>query len=173
MQPDLILQEDGFCLEFRSINKLSLLDEFPQLAEGMVGDAGYVLQEMIILPPYMVGQANNYSAKTVAPLQNEPTDYGKLFSRAVAVGFPQSKLLLISGTAAIDKAGSSVYIGNFKSQMAFTLEIVSAILSQGRKRAAFPMWLRQSFTSREVKIGSPVCVYSMGLDFLAPERFSN
>ena len=36
MQPDLILQEDGFCLEFRSINKLSLLDEFPQLAEGMV-----------------------------------------------------------------------------------------------------------------------------------------
>jgi enamine deaminase RidA (YjgF/YER057c/UK114 family) len=130
MQPDLILQEDGFCLEFRSINKLSLLDEFPQLAEGMVGDAGYVLQEMIILPPYMVGQANNYSAKTVAPLQNEPTDYGKLFSRAVAVGFPQSKLLLISGTAAIDKAGSSVYIGNFKSQMAFTLEVVSAILSQ-------------------------------------------
>jgi enamine deaminase RidA (YjgF/YER057c/UK114 family) len=66
-----------------------------------------------------------------SPLQDEPTSYGKLFSRALVVEFPRSKLLFISGTAAIDKAGSSVYIGNFESQMAFTLEIVSAILSQG------------------------------------------
>ncbi len=288
MQPDLILQEDSFCLEFRSISKFIPLDEFPQLADVMAGDDGYVLQERIIVPPHMIGQANNYSARTFvslrcnqplifighpdlpvqyasiivrpekgksrveksdtaikvtadginllysapifskqgdghsfiaafdkiseivqsfpmresaivrtwlfmdnilkdyeklntareqlfakwhsaanhflpastgiqghtignealavefcafsgdniiieqisSPLQNEPTDYGKLFSRAVAVGFPHSKLLFISGTAAIDKAGSSVYIGNFENQMAFTLEVVSAILSQ-------------------------------------------
>ena len=324
MRPDLILQEDGFCLEFRTISgvppagaggsfpkrdiprlaesiqppagaegflqrgKPNPLAEFPQMASVIVGDDGYVLQERIIVPPHMVGQANNYSANTIAPLrcnkplifigssdlpvqyasimvrpkkgkskvekseaaikvtaeginllysapifstkadghsfvtafnkisevlqnfsmressiartwifmnnvlkdyeilntareqyfakwygatnhfmpastgiqgqmidkealaiefcafsggnitikqissplQNEPTDYRKLFSRAVAVGFPNSKLILISGTAAIDKAGSSVYIGNFESQMAFALEIVSAILSQ-------------------------------------------
>jgi enamine deaminase RidA (YjgF/YER057c/UK114 family) len=65
-----------------------------------------------------------------SPLQNEPTAYGKLFSRAVVVGFPNSKLLFISGTAAIDKTGSSVYREDFESQMAFTLEIVSAILNQ-------------------------------------------
>jgi enamine deaminase RidA (YjgF/YER057c/UK114 family) len=289
MWPDLILQENGFCLEFHSINKFIPLDEFPQLAEVMVGDDGYVLQERIIVPPHMVGQANNYSAKAIAPLrcndplifighpdlpiqyasiiarpqkgkakieksdtaikitadgmnllysapifskqeknghsfiaafdkisevlqnfkmresaiartwlfmkdilsdyeelnnvreqfcakwysasnhflpastgiqnrmqgneilavefcafsgdnitikqissplQNEPTDYGKLFSRAVAVGFPNSKLLFISGTAAIDKAGSSVHVGNFENQMTFTLEVISAILSQ-------------------------------------------
>jgi len=65
-----------------------------------------------------------------SPLQNEPTAYGKLFSRAVIVKFPRNKLLLISGTAAIDKAGLSVHIGNFENQMAFTLEIVAAILSQ-------------------------------------------
>jgi enamine deaminase RidA (YjgF/YER057c/UK114 family) len=288
MRPDLILQEDGFCLEFRTISKPNPLAEFPQMASVIAGDDGYVLQERIVVPPHMVGQANNYSANTIAPLrcnkplifigspnlpvqyasimvkpkkgkskveksetgikvtaeginllysapifstkgdghsfitafnkisevlqnfsmressiartwlfmnnvlkdyeklntareqyfakwhgaanhfmpastgiqgqmigkealaiefcafsggnitikqissplQNEPTDYGKLFSRAVAVRFPNSKLILISGTAAIDKAGSSVYIGNFESQMAFVLEIVSAILSQ-------------------------------------------
>lgn len=74
---------------------------------------------------------DNITIKQISsPLQNEPTAYGKLFSRAVAVAFPHCKLLFISGTAAIDKTGSSVYIGNFESQMAFTLEIVSAILSQ-------------------------------------------
>lgn len=295
MQPDLILQEDSFCLEFRSISELVPFDEFPQLVNATVGDNGYVLQERIIVPLRMVGQAHNFSARTIAPLrcnqplifighpdlpiqyasiiarpekgksrveksdtaikvttdginllysapifsaqgknghsfiaafdkiseilqsfpmreaaiartwlfmnnilkdyeklnmarehffakwcsasnhfipastgiqghtignealavefcafsgdnitikqissplQNEPTTYGKLFSRAVAVQFPHCKLLFISGTAAIDKTGSSVYVGNFESQMAFTLEVVSAILSQ--EKGSFP-----------------------------------
>jgi enamine deaminase RidA (YjgF/YER057c/UK114 family) len=67
-----------------------------------------------------------------SPLQNEPIAYGKLFSRAVIVEFPKSKLLFISGTASIDKTGTSVYAGDFKSQMEFTLEIISAILKQLR-----------------------------------------
>ena len=288
MQPDSILQEDGFCLEFRTRSKSIPLDDSPPMANVFVGDDGYVLQERIIVPPHKVGQANSYSTKTIAPLrcneplifighpdlpvqyasliarpgkgkskieksdtaikvtadginllysapifskqgdehsfiaafnkisevlqsftmresaiartwlfmnnilkdyeklntarekffakwycaannflpastgiqgqmignealavefcafsgdnitirqissplQNEPTNYGKLFSRAVGVEFPNSKLLFISGTAAIDKAGSSLYIGSFESQMAFTLDVVSAILSQ-------------------------------------------
>ena len=288
MQPDLILQEDSFCLEFHTISKLVPADEFPQMANLIVGDNGYVIQERIIVPPHMICQANNFSARTIAPLrcnaplifighpdlpvqytsivarpekgksmvekcdkaikitaegtnllysapiftkqgdghsfvrafskisevlqsfpmqesaiartwlfmknilkdyetlntarekffakwhcaannflpastgiqghmngnetlavefcafsgdnitikqissplQNEPTAYGKLFSRAVAVQFTNSKLLFISGTASIDKAGVSVHIGNFENQLAFTLEVVSAILSQ-------------------------------------------
>lgn len=63
-----------------------------------------------------------------SPLQNEPTAYGKLFSRAVIVEFSKSKLLYISGTASIDKTGASVYVGNFESQMEYTLDIISAIL---------------------------------------------
>jgi len=62
MQPDLILQEDGFCLEFRSISELVPLDVLTQLVNATVGDNGYVLQERIIVPPHMVSQANNYSA---------------------------------------------------------------------------------------------------------------
>lgn len=68
--------------------------------------------------------------KIVSPLQNEPTAYGKLFSRGVIVRFPQSKLLYISGTASINKSGISVYVGDFKSQMDFTLEVISAMLRQ-------------------------------------------
>lgn len=76
---------------------------------------------------------NNVSVKQIqSPLQNEPIAYGKLFSRAVIVEFPQSKLLYISGTASIDKTGTSVYVGDFKSQMEFTLEIISAILKQSQ-----------------------------------------
>jgi enamine deaminase RidA (YjgF/YER057c/UK114 family) len=287
MQPDLILQEEDFCLEFRSISKFISMDKFPHRPDLMVGDDGYVLQERIIMPPHMIGQANDYSAKAIAPLrcneplifighpdlpvqyasiiarqgkgkskveksdaaikitadginllysapifsgedghsfitafdkisevlqsfsmqesaiartwlymqnilrdydilnkareqffqkwfsstntfipastginghiigdrllsiefcafsgenvkikqilsplQNEPTAYGKLFSRAVVVGFPKSQLLFISGTAAIDKTGLSVHVGNFENQMAFTLEVISAILNQ-------------------------------------------
>jgi enamine deaminase RidA (YjgF/YER057c/UK114 family) len=65
-----------------------------------------------------------------SPLQNEPTTYGKLFSRAVVVRFPKNTLLFISGTASINKTGESVYIGDFERQMAFILEVVSAILHQ-------------------------------------------
>jgi len=76
---------------------------------------------------------DNVAIKQIpSPLQNEPIAYGKLFSRAVIVEFPKSKLLYISGTASIDKTGTSVYVGDFKSQMEYTLEIISAILKQSR-----------------------------------------
>ena len=58
-----------------------------------------------------------------SPLQTEPTAYGKLFSRAVSVQFPQSKLLFISGTAAINKAGSSRGVLEVRShEVPFLLE---------------------------------------------------
>ena len=63
-----------------------------------------------------------------SPLQNEPTDYGKLFSRAVVVRFPNNALVFISGTAPIDRTGASVHIGNFERQMVHTLEALYAIL---------------------------------------------
>jgi len=65
-----------------------------------------------------------------SPLQNEATEYGKLFSRCVAVGLPQNQLVYISGTASIDKSGTSVHTENFTKQMEFTLEILAAILKE-------------------------------------------
>ena len=68
--------------------------------------------------------------RLVSPLQDEPTAYGKLFSRAMMVRFPGNKLLFISGTAAIDRSGASVFKGDVKRQLGFTLEIISAILKE-------------------------------------------
>jgi enamine deaminase RidA (YjgF/YER057c/UK114 family) len=80
---------------------------------------------------------NKITAEGVlSPLQNEPTTYGVLFSRALCVGFSRSGLLFISGTAAIDKNGVSAHAGNFRRQLEFTLKIITAILK--RKNAGFP-----------------------------------
>lgn len=65
-----------------------------------------------------------------SPLQNEPTMYGKMFSRAVTVRFPKNVLLFISGTASINKTGETLNVGDFERQMTFILEVVSNILHQ-------------------------------------------
>ena len=65
-----------------------------------------------------------------SPLQNEPTTYGKMFSRAVVVRFPKNALLFISGTASINKSGETVHVGDFERQMTFILEVLSNILHQ-------------------------------------------
>lgn len=65
-----------------------------------------------------------------SPLQDEPTNYGKMFSRAVAVRFPKNALLFISGTASINKTGETLHVGDFERQMTFILEVVSNILHQ-------------------------------------------
>jgi enamine deaminase RidA (YjgF/YER057c/UK114 family) len=67
-----------------------------------------------------------------SPLQNEPTEYRKFFSRAVKVSFPQNRLIMISGTASINKEGESVHIDDFKSQLFMTLDVLEAILQQER-----------------------------------------
>ena len=65
-----------------------------------------------------------------SPLQDEPTKYGKMFSRAVVVRLPKNALLFISGTASINKTGATVYVGDFERQMTFVLEVVSGVLHQ-------------------------------------------
>jgi len=65
-----------------------------------------------------------------SPLQNEPTTYGKMFSRAVVVRFPKNALLFISGTASINKTGETLHVGDFERQMIFILEVLSNILRQ-------------------------------------------
>ncbi len=63
-----------------------------------------------------------------SPLQDEATAYGKCFSRAVAVEFPASTLVLVSGTASIDQGGASLHEGDFAGQLTRTLEVIAALL---------------------------------------------
>ena len=65
-----------------------------------------------------------------SPLQDEATRYGKRFSRCVVVELPCHRLVYISGTASIDRTGASVYQGDFMRQLAFTLDVLLAILRE-------------------------------------------
>lgn len=65
-----------------------------------------------------------------SPMQNEPTAYGKLFSRAVSVRRIGQTLLFVSGTASIDRSGQSIHAGDFRRQLKHTLEVIAAILQR-------------------------------------------
>ena len=61
--------------------------------------------------------------------QRSPFRYGSAFSRAVVVEEPESKLILVSGTASIDEQGKSVFIGDPAAQIRQTLNVVSELVA--------------------------------------------
>jgi enamine deaminase RidA (YjgF/YER057c/UK114 family) len=63
-----------------------------------------------------------------SPLQCPPLDYGSSFTRAAEVVMPESRSVLVSGTASIDPEGATTHLGDVDAQVANTLEIVGAIL---------------------------------------------
>ncbi|MGD8782421.1 MAG: Rid family hydrolase [Ignavibacteria bacterium] len=56
--------------------------------------------------------------------------YGSAFSRSTIISGPNVKCILLSGTAAIDEQGKSLFPGNAREQMRKTLEIVGALLGK-------------------------------------------
>ena len=68
--------------------------------------------------------------RCTSPLQCEPTQYEVFFSRVVRVSFPHDDLLLMSGTASIDKLGETLHRRNCGKQMLQTLAILEAILEK-------------------------------------------
>ena len=63
-----------------------------------------------------------------SPLQNPALNYSSSFSRAVELGSPTHRKLLISGTASIASNGKTVYPDDPEKQIRFTLDVVRAIL---------------------------------------------
>jgi enamine deaminase RidA (YjgF/YER057c/UK114 family) len=64
-----------------------------------------------------------------SPRQSSATKYGSSFSRAVELALPDHRRLYVSGTASIDEAGNTVFLGDASRQIDKTLEVVGAILS--------------------------------------------
>jgi enamine deaminase RidA (YjgF/YER057c/UK114 family) len=60
--------------------------------------------------------------------QNEATEYGSAFARAMEVVLGDSRIVFVSGTASIDDHGRTVHVGDFDAQTRFTLEAVGALL---------------------------------------------
>jgi enamine deaminase RidA (YjgF/YER057c/UK114 family) len=60
--------------------------------------------------------------------QNEATEYGSAFARAMEVVLGDARYLFVSGTASIDDHGATVHVGDFETQTRYTLEAVEALL---------------------------------------------
>ena len=66
--------------------------------------------------------------------QNEATEYGSAFARAMELVLGDARYVFVSGTASIDDHGATVHVGDFETQTRYTLEAVEALLD-GRGRA--------------------------------------
>ena len=60
--------------------------------------------------------------------QNEATEYGSSFARAMEVTLGDARYIFVSGTASIDAHGATVHVGDFETQTRYTLEAVAALL---------------------------------------------
>jgi enamine deaminase RidA (YjgF/YER057c/UK114 family) len=60
--------------------------------------------------------------------QNEATEYGSSFARALEVRLGDARYVFVSGTASIDDQGRTVHAGDFDSQARHTLDAVEALL---------------------------------------------
>lgn len=74
-------------------------------------------------------QAQEVTSMAVpSPLQCPALDYGSSFNRAVELGFPDHRRLLISGTASIAPEGNTIHVGSIDGQIRQTSDVVEAIL---------------------------------------------
>ena len=60
--------------------------------------------------------------------QNEATEYGSAFARAMEVVLGDARYLFVSGTASIDDRGATAHVGDFATQARYTLEAVATLL---------------------------------------------
>jgi len=93
--------------------------------------AGSPAGEALVAALFAVKPKND-SVKVYAlpsPLQCPAIDYKSSFSRAVEIDHPESRLLLISGTASIDQEGNTAFVGDPESQIKRTMEVVHEILT--------------------------------------------
>jgi enamine deaminase RidA (YjgF/YER057c/UK114 family) len=74
---------------------------------------------------------NTVAASSVnSPLQCPALNYKSSFSRAVKLQSPDHSRLYISGTASIDKTGKTIFTGDTRAQLEFTMQVVKAILNE-------------------------------------------
>ena len=63
-----------------------------------------------------------------SPLQCAALEYGSSFSRAVEIGTPEYRTLMVSGTASIEPGGATAHVDDVKKQIQLTMDVVEAIL---------------------------------------------
>lgn len=66
--------------------------------------------------------------EVVSPLQCPARSYGSSFARAMEWTTPGHRRLTVSGTASIAPGGASAHLGDLRSQVDLTMEVVEALL---------------------------------------------
>jgi enamine deaminase RidA (YjgF/YER057c/UK114 family) len=99
---------------------------------GIMGNnpqgAAAVMDMLAIIP----SSTNNIMIKHETGLrQNSPFRYGSAFSRATRIEEIDITHIMLSGTAAIDEAGKSLYPGDPRRQIQKTLEVIAALIEKG------------------------------------------
>lgn len=64
-----------------------------------------------------------------SPLQCTALEYGSSFARAVEIGTPDYRTLLISGTASIEPGGKTAFVDDVDGQIQLTMDVVKGILN--------------------------------------------
>ena len=64
------------------------------------------------------------------PGQQDALQYGSAFSRGALIRLPDVSLIQVSGTAAIDEHGQSLYPGDIRGQIDCTFDKIAALLGQ-------------------------------------------
>ena len=70
----------------------------------------------------------SYVMPVTSPLQCAALEYGSSFSRAVEIGTPDYRTLLVSGTASIEPGGATAFVGDVDRQIQLTMDVVAGIL---------------------------------------------
>jgi enamine deaminase RidA (YjgF/YER057c/UK114 family) len=68
--------------------------------------------------------------------QNEPTEYGSAFARAMEISLGDARYIFVSGTASIDDHGATAHVGDFETQVRRTVQAVEALLDGAGARLA-------------------------------------
>ncbi len=92
--------------------------------QSAINRAGHFSLEFIAID----GEAVSFEQMHCS-MQNEPTEYNKMFSRGVLVRLPASNLAFISGTASTDKQGQVKHAGDIDLQFQHTLDCIDDLLT--------------------------------------------
>ncbi len=113
---DLLLGED-----------LSPAEQNELIALGLLSTMGDVLPPPI--PAHRPGFASlEKKAITNHMVLNEAYEYGSAFSRGLRIDLPHYSILFISGTAAVDERGETVYAGDMRAQCWRTYRNITGLL---------------------------------------------
>lgn len=97
------------------------------IALGLLSTLGRVQPAPI--PAYRNGfGALDKRAITNHSVLNEAYDYGSAFSRGLRIDLERYSILFISGTAAVDEQGDTVYAGDMRAQCWRTYRNITALL---------------------------------------------